>query len=458
MKALPTFILLLVSQVLFAQNLSEKILDNLLIQFLEESDLPGVSVCVNRDGNLVYSKGFGYADLENKVNMTASTQIRAASVSKMITVTALAKLVSDGKLDLDSPISQYIEGLSSSLQNLTTRQIASHTAGLPHQPKSERSKRGDFVSSQELIDLVEETELLFEPGTDYKYSTLGYNLLAGVIEGASGKTYLDYLQNDIFIPLEMNQTFPDDEDELSQADAKMYFFKKEKLVLDKQYFKGNYKLPGAGFKSTSQDLAKMMDAYTNGMISTEAQRDVLKEVLLSNGKATGVSLGWRLNTDLSGRRTIEHAGNWQGARTVIVHFPEEKLTISIMINAQCTVFIEEMAQMIGQLFLNNLVQNESLVKIRGPVSGNKTSDNSIKINGEILLSEEGNGRLSLDSEYQFLNESPILYLGFEDNYALITEFGPLFLKLSNGQKPFGEIFLFQAFDREKPSFIEFHLK
>ncbi|MEO1654427.1 MAG: serine hydrolase domain-containing protein, partial [Bacteroidota bacterium] len=325
--------------------------DVLMQDFLNKSKLPGISLSINQRGTLIYSKGFGYADMEGQIKMRPQTQVRTASVAKVLTATALGKLVSEGKLDLDTPIGHYISYLKTPFSDLTSRQLAGHTAGIVHRPVSNSAKKKDYNTIREAVKLVEQTELLFEPDTEYKYSSLAYNLLAGVIEEVSGKSYIRYMKENIFMPLQMHQTFPEKKSERSAKDAKMYYFKKGKLSPDPKYFNGSYKLAGAGFRSTSEDLARLMNAYSDGFLREKVVQDMFRSHRLKNGQKTQVGIGWRISKDFQNRPTIEHAGSWQGARTVIVYYPEQQLSITMMINAQCNIFIEETAQVIAQLFL-----------------------------------------------------------------------------------------------------------
>jgi len=326
--------------------------DTLMKAFLKKTKVAGVSISVNKAGEIIYSKGFGYADIKRKTKMKPTHQIRTASVAKVITATALGKLATDEKLDFDTPLKAYIPYLKEPYADLTTRQIAGHTAGIRHRPSSTKSKKKHYSEVKKSVDFFKEDPLLFQPDTEYKYSTLGYNLLALLIEEISGKRYVDYMKEDIFIPLKMSQTFPEEKAKLSEKDTKLYYFKKNgTLKLDKRIVDGSYKLAGAGFRSTSIDLVNMMNAYSNGFISKEVVQSMFTSNNLTNGKSTNVGIGWRLNKDLNNRPTIEHAGSWQGARTVIVYYPKSQLAISIMINTRCNVFIEETAHRIAQLFL-----------------------------------------------------------------------------------------------------------
>ncbi|MEL6656207.1 MAG: serine hydrolase domain-containing protein [Bacteroidota bacterium] len=425
---------------------AEEKADLLLQAFLKKTRVAGVSVSVNRAGNLIYSKGVGYANIVEEIPMEPSSQIRTASVAKVITATALGKLATDGKLDFDLAIGNYIPNLAEPYASLTTRQIAGHTAGIPHRPSSKQAMRKHYNAVQETIVFFEDTPLLFEPNTAYEYSTLGYNLLAILIEEVSGKRYEDYLQKDVFAPLNMLQTFPENIKELHAQNASSYYIKNGQPRLDKRLVDGSYKLAGAGFRSTSADLANMMNAYFNGFLAEDVVSNMFTTNTLANGELTNVGIGWRLSEDFQGRPTVEHAGAWQGARTVIVHYPDEQLTVSIMINTKCSIFIEETAQIIAQLFLE--AQNTPAVigEVNTPlkVVENHFNDQDEYFTGKLIMTDEGIGELNIEAERNWLGRNQIFYLSSSNNFVLSTTFGLLYLRLEFTPTIEGKVFLYQS--------------
>jgi len=425
------------------------LVNTLANEFLKKTGLPGLSIAVNKKGKLIYSKGFGMADVNDKIPVEVYTQFRAASVSKVITATALGKLVSDGKLDLDAPIQKYISDIDSKYAHLTTRQLASHTSGLKHRSKGKSNSKKQYTTKQ-TVDLITDP-LQFEPGSDYRYSSAGFNLLAAVIEGASGQSFTKYMKENIFKPLNMNDTYPEVKTELTTQAAKLYTLKKGKLKEEKRLSNGTIKLAGAGFRSTPTDLVKMMDAYSNGFIADDVVNEMFERIDLKDGRKIQIGLAWRCSTDAFGNEVIEHAGNWQGARSVVVYYPKEQLSISIMINARCQIFIEEMAHIFAQQFFENrtneTVQHSISQKVKVSI---KLSDGTTgKYSGKLEL-ENGNGILKVDREANFINTNPIYYLGFGNYYATISNFGILYLKGKTESEFSGQIYLYGSMNKSNP--------
>ncbi|MFK7908816.1 MAG: serine hydrolase domain-containing protein, partial [Chitinophagales bacterium] len=358
------------------------------------------------------------------------------------TATALGKLVSEGKLDWDAPISQYISYISPQYAHLTCRQFAGHTSGMSHRPKGNSYKKKHYDAIKPTVELIK-APLLFEPDTGYKYSSNAFNLLAAVIEGASGKNYKDYLQTEIFAPLDMQHTKAENINQLDSQDAQLYFFKKEKLTKEKKSTTGSYKLAGAGFRSTPSDLVKLLQAYKNEMISPSVVEEMFTSHTLKNGEQTQVGIAWRNSFDAFGHPVIEHAGSWTGARTVVVYYPSEGLTISVMINTRCQVFIEETAHLFAQAFRNESTQLAfpSILEQEVLVTNRLNPEEVRQSNGELIL-KNGEGNLTTEMD-GFLRSNPIVSLGSEGDYALVTTHGLLYLALGNEPLLKGDIYLYE---------------
>ena len=161
-------------------------------------------MAVSKNEELIFAKAFGHANVKKNIPAEVDTRFRAASVSKVITATAIGKLVSEGKLNLDAPIGKYIPDVNSRYAKLTTRQIANHTSGLKHRQNRRSFSRKEYTTKQ-IVNLMDEP-LLFESGTEYRYSSAGYNLLAAIIESVSGKSFSKYLDDEIFKPLGIKNT------------------------------------------------------------------------------------------------------------------------------------------------------------------------------------------------------------------------------------------------------------
>src|SRR5215207_2866241 len=163
-------------------------------QLLATANLPGLSIAISRNGQVVFAEGFGYADIERRRRITPDTRFRIASVSKVVTVTALAKLVEDGRFDLDAPIQRYVPSFPAKAWPITSRQLAGHLSGMPHYSEADRIEPRFYSSVTDALGVFAHVGLKFEPGTAYSYSTHAFTLLSAAIEGAAGQPFLDYVQ------------------------------------------------------------------------------------------------------------------------------------------------------------------------------------------------------------------------------------------------------------------------
>jgi len=179
--------------------------DRYLDSQLKQRQIPGVSLAVVRNGKLEKAAGYGFADLENNVAATERTVYQWASVSKQFTAECIMMLVQDGKLRLDDPVSKHYASAPETWSKVTIRHLLNHTSGIKSYtsiPNFFATIRKDY-KPDELIGLVRDLPLEFEPGEKWSYNNSGYYLLGLVIEKVSGKSYGDFLAARIFGPLQM---------------------------------------------------------------------------------------------------------------------------------------------------------------------------------------------------------------------------------------------------------------
>ncbi|MCI0487378.1 MAG: beta-lactamase family protein [Blastocatellia bacterium] len=321
-------------------------------------NIPGMSVAVGINGEIVWSEGFGYADLENKVPVSERTRFRLGSVSKMLTVAAVAKLYEEGKLDLDAPIHQYVPTFPDKGHKITARQIAGHLSGIRHyQAKDYTNGRNiDFEHYDKVVDslkIFQDDPLVAEPGTKYQYTTFGYTLLSAVVEGASKKSFLDYLQEAVFQPLKMEQTTADRPDQIIPDRTGFYDRDRSGQIKNAAYVDPSYKWSGGGMLSTAEDLIRFGSAHLRaGFLKPETLDLLFTSQRTSEGKETGVGIGWRIAKDSEGRRMAHHAGSMGGCRAVVLIYRDAGVVVALLSNLGATPrAIEESAQAIAGPFL-----------------------------------------------------------------------------------------------------------
>ena len=171
---------------------------------MERLGIPGLSAAIVTDRRVRWSAAFGMADLENLVPAKPTTVYRLASITKPITATAVLQLVEAGKVDLDAPIQRYVPAFPAKPWPVTARHLLAHQSGIRNWTPEEFRGTRRYATVAESLDAFEDDPLLFEPGTSTHYTSLGYNLLGAVIEGASGHAYDRYLAEHVFQPAGMD--------------------------------------------------------------------------------------------------------------------------------------------------------------------------------------------------------------------------------------------------------------
>jgi serine beta-lactamase-like protein LACTB len=290
---------------------------------------------VRKDGRLVWSEGFGSANLEQHVPVTPSTRFRIGSVSKPLTAAALGLLSQQGRLDWDAPVQRYVPGFPVKRYPITVQQVAGHLAGIRHYLPGEFESRKHYNSVLEGLAIFQNDSLLFEPGTKYAYSSYGWNLLSAVVEGASGERFLDFMARHVFGPAGMVHTGADQPDSII-PDRTRFYTRSDSVgpVLNAPYVDNSYKWAGGGFLSTTEDLALFAEQLLAGRLLEPATVTLLWTTQhTSDGKPTEYGIGWGVTRDAHGRRLISHAGGSVGGTANLLIYPEERLIVAVLVNS-----------------------------------------------------------------------------------------------------------------------------
>ena len=323
----------------------------LLQAMLATTEVPGASITVMIDGRIVWSEGFGYADLELGTPVRAGvTKFRVGSVSKPMTAAALGVLYDRGSIDLDAPIQTYVPGFPEKEGPVTLRLLAGHLAGIRHYRGSEFASAKRYKTVTEGLDIFAADPLIYPPGTRYSYSSYGWNLISAAIESATEQPFLAYMQEAVFSPLGLTQTAPDYTDSLVLHRTRFYTRTPEGRVLNAPYVDNSYKWAGGGFIATSDDLARFAHAHLDpGYLSDTTLATWLTPQLTSAGESTGYGIGWRRQDDDHGHTWIGHSGGSIGGITQLIAYPEQRIVVAILTNSD-EVRYEQVHHLIAHLF------------------------------------------------------------------------------------------------------------
>jgi serine beta-lactamase-like protein LACTB len=304
-----------------------------VLQFMKRSHVAGAAVTVSIDGKVVWSEGFGFADLEQRVPVDpAKTKFRIASISKSLTATGLALLYQERKIQLDSSLYYYLPDFPKKKYRPTLRQLAGHTAGVRAYLGDEFFISQRYASVAAALHVFDNDSLLFEPGTKYNYSSYGFNLLSAAMEKASGKDFLTFMRDRVLKPLQLKNTVPDFNDSIV-AYRSRYYEVEGTGWRNSRYVDNSYKWAGGGFLSTSTDMTKFANAYIHpGIFNAETIALFTRSQTLANGKETGYGLGWASAVDRKNHRWFGHSGGAVGGTSRLVIYPKEKIAVAILTN------------------------------------------------------------------------------------------------------------------------------
>ncbi len=306
----------------------------ILLAGMRRSGIPGASVTVLQNGRQIWSEGLGLADVENKVPVTGLTKFRIGSVSKSIAAVAMATLVQDGKLDLDAPIQRYVPSFPAKGYPITARELAGHLAGIRHYRGDEFYSNRHYANVTSSLDIFKNDTLLFRPGEKYSYSTYGFVLLSAVMEGAAGQPFVTYVQRRVLDPIGMRNTTAEYPDSIIMNRARFYT-RADSLspIVNAPAVDLSNKWAGGGFISTTQDLARFGQAMLDARILNRSTIDMLWTTQhTSDGKPTGYGMGWGINTDSTGRRSVSHSGGSVGGTALLVVYPKEQTVFAFLFN------------------------------------------------------------------------------------------------------------------------------
>ena len=312
---------------------------------LREIHAAGLSIAVVRHGQLVLAKGFGYADLSERVPVSANTVFRLASITKEFTAAALLHLQEEGELSLDDRIGDYLPNYLAAVRRITIRDLLSHTSGLSDAAVIPIFEEGGVGYTRErIIDLVASQPLDFEPGTGHSYSNVGFIIAGMVIEEATGTTYGDYVTDEILEPLGLEQTrvCPDEQ----PADARWAHgydpqhgnwsralrLGRASALVDPAPINMELVSSAGGLCSTVTDLARW-PGMLRSFLHPAAYREMSRPTVLADGTTVPYGLGIQIR-EFGSHPAVSHGGVIAGFVSIVADFPEDDVTVAILVNTR----------------------------------------------------------------------------------------------------------------------------
>lgn len=353
MKAVFTALPVLLAAASAAQ--AQTLPDLLLKEFQRQSGVTGMAAAIVRDGQLAWHGEAGYADAARKLPVTQETEFRLGSVSKFVTIAMLARLVDQGKIDLQRPVRAYLPDYPAKQHEFTPLQLATHTSGMGHYEFGDErfdDRAQPYKSVGEGLAVFRDRPLQSVPGTTYVYSSYGYNLLSAVMEKAARQDFLALLsgtaqlagtpslQAELLAPVgaKWSQLYTADGSEQARRNI-------------------THKWSGGGMLANAPDIARFgLKTLDPAFISPRTLASFTTQQQFANGTGIGgkdyqQAIGWRVSTDYYGRTYFHHAGAIEGGRSQLSVYPAQKAAVSLLANASFVSAVAQTAESLLDAYL-----------------------------------------------------------------------------------------------------------
>lgn len=364
-------------------------IDAIADELIHKTQAPGVSIAVGSNSQLIFSKGFGLADVENDVPVTELTRFRTASIAKSLTAVLVLSLEERGAIDLDASIQTYLPDFPEKEWPVTCRNLLGHLGGIRHYRSSaESSSTEQFDSVSDGLRVFAEDPLRHQPGSKFLYSSFGYNLLGAVAEQAGTskgtETFMELLHRHVLEPAGMTHTVEDNQSAIISARSRGYMKRRvDKITQNAAENQGAFstiqnaplhntsmKIPGGGLLSTPSDLVRFASALNTGrLLRPDTCQKMWTRQTKLDGSKSSYGLGWKISQH-HGRKMVSHSGGQAGTSTLLVLFPESGTSVAIMCNLQ-NVALTATARRIADLFLPQQIQkpdyNIALSRLRSAI-------------------------------------------------------------------------------------------
>lgn len=384
------------------KNNVEKFADSIFNEQLKKYNVPGAVFAVVKDNNVLFEKGYGYSDIDNKIPVNPEkTVFRAASISKLFTATAVMQLKEKNKINLREDINSYLKDFKIEdkySKPVTLENLLTHTGGFDERIIGEQTK--SYLQEKTLKDnlISHMRPIIREPGEAPQYSNYGMSVAGYVVESVTGLSFEKYMENNIFKPLHMNNSSFTFNDKILSNLSQGYDYKNG--VYKKVPIYGQVLLPAGGLKTTADDMAKFMIAHLNDgtyenthILSKNTAEDMHKKHFAFNPSMDGICYGFSEN-HINGVRTIYHRGDDYGFHSLLCLIPDSNLGFFVSTNGEAgtNICVNMAGQFINKYCTQPKIENSinsgskftksDLKKFEGIYQGSRYPRNEI---GKLLL-------------------------------------------------------------------------
>lgn len=314
-------------------------------------DRPGASVMVVRDGRPVFAKSYGLAVLDGRIPATPETNYRLASVTKQFTAMSVMLLAERGKLSPDDTLTDIFLGFPAYGAGVTVRHLLTHTSGLAAYEDLMNPTDTRQVHDRDVLAMMASADsTLFPPGSAYRYSNSGYAMLAMIVEKISGKSFPEFLEENIFRPagMERSVAFVEGVNEVSHR-AFGYAPEGNGFIFSDQSTTSAV-LGDGGIYTSVADMFRWDQAlYTEKLVSAAMLQRAFTSATLTNGEQTGYGFGWSVG-EYRGHHRVYHSGSTCGFRTAIHRYPGDRFSVIVLLNRR-VANPDSLAERLADIFL-----------------------------------------------------------------------------------------------------------
>ncbi len=309
--------------------------ENLLQELITENKVVGIAAGYSVNGKTLWQVTSGYANKATRRSFEADTKVRMASIAKPMTALAVMQLVEQGLIDLNAPIQTYLPDYPKQLNTqITTKHLLSHTSGIAgYKNPKEAETKINYPSLSEAVNLFKDRPLLFEPGTEYSYTTYGYTLLGLILEKVTGVQFEAYMQQHIWDAAGMNNTgvakFG-----VNQANASnLYRRSRNGKIKEGEENNLSNRIPGGGFYTTVEDMLKFGNAVINNTYVSPETLTTMRQHHSLEKENNAYGLGWFLyNPKPNEGAIIGHSGAQTGCSSQLFIVPEKEIVAIVLAN------------------------------------------------------------------------------------------------------------------------------
>ena len=310
--------------------------DDFVRAMMEKQKTPGIAIAVVRDGEPARVQGYGLANIDLEVPVTPATIFQTASVGKQFTAAGILLLAEEGKLKLDDPLALHFPSAPATWHRITIRHLLTHTSGISDSSDDLYDELRDYTE-EEHLEISWKLPLEFAPGSQWSYCNTGYIILGILTSKLTDMHWSEFLKQRILEPAGMTTARVISESDIIKNRADGYERNEEGELQNQEWVpQSDNTLADGSLYVTARDMVAWDAALRERRLLSEASYDAWwTPVSLGDGITYPYGFGWSLS-EQRGRRLIEHGGSWQGFRTAIARYVEDKLTVVVLANAAGT--------------------------------------------------------------------------------------------------------------------------